>query len=708
MSMCNRFKYALLILYSLLLIVLGLNRIEAQNHKNIMKEKYTNSLVNETSPYLLQHAHNPVDWYPWGDEALKKARDENKPLLISIGYSACHWCHVMAHESFENEAIAKLMNEFFVCVKVDREERPDIDQIYMDAVQLITGRGGWPLNCFALPDGRPFYGGTYFSRDNWTNILKAIHHAYSTEKDKVVRSANQISEGIRISGLIDTREAHTPYDMVELREAVETWKSSFDKREGGENKAPKFPKPISLDFLMNYYFYSKDSVILNHLMLSLDKMAKGGIYDQVGGGFARYSVDKYWKVPHFEKMLYDNAQLLSLYAKAYRLTNKPLYKRVVMETIAFVERELALDEGGFYSALDADSEGVEGKFYVWEKVEVDQVLGDDSPVFSEYYEVLKAANWDEGNILHIKKEKSELLDKYRLSENEFDSLMDTSKKRLLAARSKRIRPGLDDKFLTAWNSLLIKGYVDAYKALGDEVYLNKAIQTANFIKDKMIQSGVQLYRTYKKGDSRINAFLDDYSFTLEAFIALYQVSFDESWLKVADEMMAYVIKNFYDDKSGMFFYTSAEDSGLVARKMEVMDNVIPSSNAAMAESLYRLGNLLGNEYYVETSEQMLDNMKEQTLKYLSYHGKWANLMLKQIESPYELVISGKKARSLQMEFNKRFYPNVLILGSEKESDLPLLKNRFSNETTSLYLCKDKACFLPTSNLDEIIKRIDIK
>ncbi|RXQ93987.1 thioredoxin domain-containing protein [Ancylomarina salipaludis] len=673
-----------------------------------MKEKYTNSLIHETSPYLLQHAHNPVDWYPWGDEALKKARDENKPLLISIGYSACHWCHVMAHESFENEAIAKLMNEFFVCVKVDREERPDIDQIYMDAVQLISGRGGWPLNCFALSDGRPFYGGTYFSTANWASMLKAIHHAYVTENDKVERSADQLSEGVRISGLIDSREDHTFYNMKELEEAVEGWKSSFDKREGGENKAPKFPMPISLDFLMNYYFYSKDSAILNHLKLSLDKMAKGGIYDQIGGGFARYSVDQYWKVPHFEKMLYDNAQLLSLYAKAYRLTKRSLYKKVVKETIGFVERELSMTEGGFNSALDADSEGVEGKFYVWEKEEVDQVLGEDSPVFSEYYEVLESANWEEGNILHIKKDKSELLDKYQLSETEFDGLIENLKQKLLLARSERVRPGLDDKFLTAWNSLLIKGYVDAYKALGDEAYLNKAIETATFIKERMTQSGVQLYRTYKNGDARINAFLDDYSFTLEAFVALYQVSFDESWLKCADDMMKYVIQNFYDEKSGMFFYTSSEDSGLVARKMEVMDNVIPSSNASMAESLYQLGHLLGNEKYVEISAQMLANMKEQTLKYLSYHGKWANLILKQIESPYELVISGKEARSFQKAFNKRFLPNVLILGSEKESDLPLLKNRFSNKTTSLYLCKDKACFLPTSNLDEVIKRIDIK
>ncbi|WP_372644350.1 thioredoxin domain-containing protein [Ancylomarina sp.] len=703
-----RFKYALLMLGFVFFGILLVNFVWAQTQNKIMNEKHTNSLINETSPYLLQHAHNPVNWYPWGDEALQKAQAENKLLLISIGYSACHWCHVMEHESFENEEIAKLMNELFVCIKVDREERPDIDQVYMDAVQLITGRGGWPLNCFALPDGRPFYGGTYFPSDDWVKVLKAISNAYITEKDKVLKSAEQVSEGVKTSGLIVDKAESSLYTIDDLSTSVNVWKSSFDKKYGGENRAPKFPIPISLDFLLNYYCNTKDVEVLDHVVLSLDKMAEGGIYDQVGGGFARYSVDEYWKVPHFEKMLYDNAQLLSLYSNAYRLTNKPLYKRVVEETIGFLERELSLTEGGFYSALDADSEGVEGKFYVWEKEEIDRLLGDDSPIFSEYYEVSKLANWEEGNILHIKKEKSDLLDKYHLSEIAFDELMKKSKQKLLLARDERVRPGLDDKFLSSWNALLIKGYLDAYKAIGDEAYLKRADQIANFIMERMTQSGVQLFRTYKKGDSRINAFLDDYSFTLEAFIALYQASFDEAWLKRADAMMSYVIRNFYDDKSGMFFYTSVEDAVLVARKMEVMDNVIPSSNASMAESLYLLGNLLGKEKYVELSVQMLANMKEHTLKYLSYHGKWANLMLKQIESPYELVISGKDAKQVLKEFNKRFYPNVLILGSEKESDLPLLKNRFNNETTSLYLCKDKACFLPTSNMDEVVRRIDLK
>ncbi|MRT93258.1 thioredoxin domain-containing protein [Ancylomarina sp. 16SWW S1-10-2] len=703
-----KIKYAFVILAIAFLVVITVNSAGAQIQNKGMKEKHTNSLINETSPYLLQHAHNPVNWYPWGDKALAKAKAEDKPLLISIGYSACHWCHVMEHESFENEEIAKLMNELFVCVKVDREERPDIDQVYMDAVQLITGRGGWPLNCFALPDGQPFYGGTYFPSNDWVQVLKAISKTYITEKDKVLKSAEQISEDVRATGLIEEKVNNSSYSMKDLDRTVNAWKSSFDKDYGGENRAPKFPIPISLEFLLNYYFYSKDAEVLDHLTLSLDKMAEGGIYDQIGGGFSRYSVDKYWKVPHFEKMLYDNAQLLSLYAKAYRLTKKPLYKRVIQETIGFIERELAQTEGGFNSALDADSEGVEGKFYVWEKEEVDHVLGDKSSMFSEYFEVLESANWEEGNILHIKKDKLDLLKKYQMTEAVFDNSIKESKDKLLVARAERISPGLDDKFLTSWNALLIKGYIDSYKAIGDDAYLEKAIQIADFINERMSKSGVQLFRTFKNGDSRINAFLDDYSFTIEAFIALYQVSFDETWLQRADAMTAYVIENFYDDKSGMFFYTSIKDAELVARKMEVMDNVIPSSNASMAESLYLLGNILGKQAYIGISEQMLSNMKEQTLKYLSYHGKWANLMLKQIESPYELVISGKNAKKFQRDFNTSFYPNVLVLGSEHESDLPLLKNRFSNEITSFYLCKDKACFLPTSNINEIIKRIDVK
>ncbi|MDE5421775.1 thioredoxin domain-containing protein [Ancylomarina sp. DW003] len=704
--MQKRYKYALFSLCAMLLIILASRLVIAQIDKKGMKEKYTNALINETSPYLLQHAHNPVNWYPWGEEALKKAENEDKLLLISVGYSACHWCHVMEHESFENEEIAKLMNEMFVCIKVDREERPDIDQIYMDAVQMITGRGGWPLNCFALPDGRPFYGGTYFPSDNWVKVLKAIYNAYVTEKDKVLRSANQVSEGVRVSGLIETKESQSVYTIKELSETVETWKSNFDRVNGGENRAPKFPIPISLDFLMNYYFYTKDSEVFDHLNLSLDKIAEGGIYDQIGGGFSRYSVDEYWKVPHFEKMLYDNAQLLSLYSNAYRLTKKNLYKNVVVETIEFLERELALSNGGFYSALDADSEGVEGKFYVWEKENVDRILGKDSEIFSDYFEVKHAANWEEGNILHIKQTKSDLLEKYQISEKYFDRIVSESKQKLLQERGKRIRPGLDDKFLTSWNAMLIKGYVDAYEALGDDSYLNKAIQIADFIRKEMLQSDVQLLRTYKNGDARINAFLDDYSFTLEAFVALYQVTFDEIWLKDCEVILEYLMLHFYDKKSGMFFYTSDEDTQLVARKMEVMDNVTPSSNASMAEVLFSMGNLLGRNDYLEISRQMLANMKEHVFKYIFYHGKWGNLMLKQIYTPFELVILGEKAKKYQREFNKNYYPNVIVLGSEKESDLPLLKNRFSKKKTSFYLCKDKSCFLPTSNIDEIIERIN--
>ena len=707
-SMIKRFKYITLFLSSVFFVMLSVAYVWSQTTKTKMKEKYTNSLIKETSPYLLQHAHNPVNWYPWGEEALALAKTENKPLLISIGYSACHWCHVMEHESFENEEIAKLMNELFVCVKVDREERPDIDQVYMDAIHLITGRGGWPLNCFALPDGRPFYGGTYFRPDDWVSLLKAINNAFVNEKEKVLKSAEQISEGIRTSGLIEDRVEVSLYDMSEMEGVVRDWKAGFDKVYGGESREPKFPMPVSLEYLLNYYFYSKDAEVLDHVSLTLDKMAKGGIYDHIGGGFARYSVDKYWKVPHFEKMLYDNAQLLSLYANAYRLTKKPLYKSVVEETIEFVERELLLDEGGFYSALDADSEGVEGKYYVWEKDEIDRVLGADSPIFCEYYQVTESANWEEGNILHVGNSKSHLMGKYQLSEVVFDVLIKKSKRLLLKARAERIRPGLDDKFLTSWNALLVKGYLDAYKALGNEAYLMKATETASFIMDKMTQSEVQLFRTYKNGESRINAFLDDYSFTIEAFIALYQVSFDEEWLKKADSMMSYLIQNFFDEKSGMFFYTSIEDAELVARKMEVMDNVIPSSNASMAESLYLLGNLLDKDEYVGMSGQMLANMKEQVLKYLPYHGKWAMLMLKHIQSPYELVISGQKAAEFQKEFSQNFYPNVLVLGSDKKSELPLLKNRFSNEKTSFYLCKDKVCFLPTSSLKEVVERIDVK
>lgn len=691
-----------------LIILIGIFPVEScsQNNKKAMKVQYTNRLAQENSPYLLQHAHNPVDWYPWGEEALQKAKNENKVILVSIGYAACHWCHVMERESFENEEIAKIMNEFFVCIKVDREERPDIDKIYMDAVQLMTGSGGWPLNCFAMPDGKPFFGGTYFRPNDWVGVLRGIQNAWLSEKNKVENVAAQISEGVRSNELIEVKSDPKLFDVDDLKSGYENWQKEFDKLEGGNNHAPKFPLPGSLQFLLRYYHASKDQSALDHVVLTLDKMAAGGIYDQIGGGFSRYSVDKIWKVPHFEKMLYDNAQLVSLYAEAYSLTKIPDYKRVIEETLAFVDRELSLPNGGFYSSLDADSEGVEGKFYVWEKSEIESVLKEDVEWFCEYFGVGEKVNWEEGNILMISANKKELATKLGISTEQFDEKIKKTSDKLLLKREERVRPGLDDKTLTSWNALMIKGFVDAYKALGKQEYLERAEKAMHFIETNLVIGESHLHRNYKNGVSKINAFLDDYSFTIEAYISLYQASFKEDYLIKADRLIKVVMEHFSDEKSGMFFYTSGEDPDLIARKMELLDNVIPSSNSSIAKSLFILGTYLEKEIYLERSKQMLANVFERILKVPSYHFNWGQLFFYMANSTYELVIIGDLAVSEKQNMESLFLPNVLIAGSLTESDLPLLKNRYVPNQTSFYLCKDRSCKIPVTSVEELLDQLE--
>ncbi|RUT78296.1 thioredoxin domain-containing protein [Ancylomarina longa] len=673
-----------------------------------MKQKHTNRLIHENSPYLLQHAHNPVNWYPWGEEALAKAKKENKVILVSIGYAACHWCHVMESESFENEETAKVMNDFFVCIKVDREERPDIDQVYMDAVQLMTGRGGWPLNCFLMPNGKPFFGGTYFRPDDWVKVLRGIQNAWLNDTDKVKSVADQIAQGIHANELITDKSEQTNFHLDDLKKGVNQWKTDFDTKEGGNNRAPKFPLPNGLQFLLHYYFFTQDKSALDHVSLTLDKMAKGGIYDQVGGGFARYSVDAIWKVPHFEKMLYDNAQLVSLYSEAYQLTKNPEYKSVVDQTLAFVDRELSLPEGGFYSSLDADSDGVEGKFYVWQKSEVDALLGADSKLFCEYYGITSQANWEQGNILMVQSYKQKLAMKYGLSVKEFDRKIKKGKQLLLDKRKHRIRPALDDKVLTSWNALMLKGYVDAYKAFGEEKYLQRAIKNAEFLQKYIWKGKGHLHRNYKDGISKINGFLDDYSFTIEAFVALYQATFDEKWLIASEDLIEHVLQHFSDDKSGMFFYTSDEDPALIARKMELLDNVIPGSNSSIAKDLFLLGTYLDKQDYIDRSAQMLGNVKERMSKVLSYHSNWAQLMFWFTNPLYEIVVVGDKAMASKKKIEAKFLPNALIAGSTKASNMPLLQNRYVNGQTTFYLCRNKTCKLPVTKVADLFNQLNIE
>ncbi len=701
----NRF-----ILYFTLSIIVSCGNAQEIKTTNeqmkITEHKHTNKLINESSPYLLQHAHNPVNWYPWGEEALQKAKDEDKLLLISIGYAACHWCHVMEHESFENEKVAELMNEHFVCIKVDREERPDIDQIYMSAVQLMTGRGGWPLNCFALPDGRPIYGGTYFRRDQWKQILKSLAHTYANERPKALQAAEEITNGIAQTDIVNLKESPSDFLKNDLSDIVLPWKKYFDTKEGGNNRAPKFPMPNSYDFLLNYYYYTKDEEVLKHVLLTLDKMAAGGIYDQIGGGFARYSVDAFWKVPHFEKMLYDNGQLISLYSKAYQLTKNKEYKRIVYQTLEFIERELSAAEGGFYSSLDADSEGEEGKFYVWEKQEIDQVLGKDSELFCDFYNVKALGNWEQKQNILLKSENADkLLKKYQLSDNELIEKIGELNKLLLQERSNRIRPGLDDKILTSWNALMLNGYVNVYRAFNEPVFLKKAEQNANFLLKFMIKDNYRLNRNFKNGKSSINAFLDDYSFSISAFINLYQATFNEKYLETAQKLQKYALAHFFDKQSGMFYYTSDIDKALISRKMEINDNVIPSSNSEMAKNLFYLGKIYYNDDYIEKSKQMLFNVKSQISRSGAYYSNWASLLAHFIYPPNEIAILGTNAQKIRAEFDENFLPSVIMTGSVKESNIPLLKDRFQKKSLKIYVCTDKVCKLPVESVADALKQI---
>ena len=591
-----------------------------------------NKLSASTSPYLLQHANNPVNWFPWGAEALQKAKDENKLILVSIGYSACHWCHVMEHESFEDEQVAEIMNEHFVCIKVDREERPDIDQIYMSAVQLMTGRGGWPLNCICLPDQRPIYGGTYFKKTDWMSLLFNLANFWEQKPEEANEYAVKLTDGIHQYeniGFVNEQLENTKDDLEAI---VKPWKQYFDFTAGGLGKSPKFPMPNNWQFLMRYGHLMQDEECKVIVRLTLEKLAKGGIYDHVGGGFARYSVDGHWHVPHFEKMLYDNAQLIGLYSEACTWAGDQSYKKIVAETIDFVKRELTSPETGFYSALDADSEGVEGKFYTFTLSEVEEVLGDDAGLFSIYYNLTGDGNWEEEhtNIFFRNDDDEVIAEKLGIPVAAMLEKIEALKMKMLDARAKRIRPGLDYKILTAWNGLMLKGLCDAYKAFDEPEYLKLALKNANFIKNNLINEFNQISRVYNKeakSEETSVAFLDDYAMVIDAYIALYEVTFDEAWLHQAKALTEHTIDHYYDNATGMFFYTPDYGEQLIARKFEVMDNVIPSSNSVMARNFKKLSLFFDDNEYEAIAAQLMRNVKKLMAKYGSAYSNWAMLLL---------------------------------------------------------------------------------
>jgi uncharacterized protein YyaL (SSP411 family) len=673
-------------------------------------KKYSNALVNETSPYLLQHAHNPVNWFAWNEDTLEKAKREDKLMLISIGYSACHWCHVMEHGCFEDEQVAQIMNDHFICIKVDREERPDIDQVYMMAVQLMTGSGGWPLNCFALPDGRPVYGGTYFPKERWMNVLLHLADLYAHEKNKMLDYAKQLTEGVKLAELVKINKKQEQFTMNMLDQSYANWKTRFDTIDGGPDKAPKFPLPNNYLFLLRYADAIKGSAqeteVLKHLNLTLTKMAYGGIYDQVGGGFSRYSVDHYWKVPHFEKMLYDNAQLVSLYCEAFQATRNPLYKQIVYETLGFVKRELTSPEGCFYSALDADSEGEEGKFYVWTKEELQETLKERFDLFADYFNVNELGLWEDENYILLRNETDETIaDKYQLSVQQLQEEIVTIKKELLVIRDKRIRPGLDDKTLTSWNALMLHAYTDAYTVFNDAHFLEAAEKNAAFILKKQLHTDNRLNHTYKNGRSTINAYLEDYCFCIEAFIALYEATCNETYLNQAHAWLRYCQLHFQDKKSGMFFFTSDEDPALISRKMELSDNVTPASNSSMAKSLFKLGHHLEKPEYLETSRNMLNNVIPEIIGYAEGYSNWAILLLYLVQPFYELSIVGKSVDEKRRSFNKHYLPNKIFAGSAGESELPLLKDKYVEGKTYVYVCSNNTCNAPVTEISEALQQM---
>ena len=669
-----------------------------------------NKLANSTSPYLLQHANNPVNWYPWGAEALAKAKAENKLILVSIGYSACHWCHVMEHESFEDEAVAAVMNEYFVCIKVDREERPDVDQIYMSAVQLMSGRGGWPLNCICLPDQRPIYGGTYFRKNDWTSLLFNLADFYKTKPEEAEDYAVRLTDGIKQYESVAFVKEQPEYTKADLEVIMNTWRRYIDPVEGGFGGAPKFPMPNNSLFLMRYAFLMKDKGIAENVKLTLKKMAFGGIYDHIGGGFARYAVDGVWHVPHFEKMLYDNAQLVSLYSEAYTWNADPLYKTVADEIITFIMRELTSSENGFYSALDADSEGKEGKFYIFTKTEIEEILGEDADLFNIYYHVTEDGNWEEehSNVFFRGEDNAELAQKLGLPVDELVTRINTSRQKVLAARSKRVRPGLDNKILASWNGLMLKGLCEAYRAFNKAEYLEMALKNAAFINDNLI-SGANLRRIYNsslpKGEGWGEAtFLDDYANIIDGFIALYEVTFNEIWIIQAQKLADYALAHYYNEAGGVFFYTADNDEQLIARKSEIMDGVIPASNSVMARSLKKLGLFFDNEGYQEVSAQLLRNIVPHLAKYSTAYSNWTILLLDEVFGTYEIAITGNNAETFRKEIEQIYIPNKIILGG-KDGSLPLLAEKFDNDTR-IFVCRDKTCGLPAYNITEALKQIN--
>ena len=674
-----------------------------------------NRLINETSPYLLQHANNPVDWYPWGEEALERARSEDKPILLSIGYSACHWCHVMERESFENETIAGLMNDNFVSIKVDREERPDLDQVYMQAVQMLTGSGGWPMTVFLTPEGKPFYGGTYFPPEDrqgmpgFPRLLTSIAEAYSTNRGEIDRVTKQLTTQMSQSNQVSQGTSILTVDI--LHKAYSSLATNFDYQNGGFGNAPKFPQPMTPEFLLRYYHHGYNPRALELVELTLEKMAYGGIYDQIGGGFHRYSTDAYWLVPHFEKMLYDNALLARLYLHAYLITGRALYRRVVEETLDYVLREMTDSSGGFYSAQDADSEGVEGKFFVWSPDEINSVMGDaDGEVFAGYYGVTGAGNFEGKNILNIRQDPEEFAETKGLTADQLGDIINRGSKALLEVREQRIHPMRDDKVLASWNGLMLRSFAEAAAALGRPDYLAVAIKNAEFLARSMKSDG-RLLRTYRDGQAKLLGYLEDYSFVIDGLLALYEATFDLRWLDEAVTLADSMIELFWDEGIGGFYDTGSDHETLVVRPRDVFDNAQPCGGSVASDVLLRLAVFTGNNDYSAKATVPLRSLHQAMSQSPGGTGHWLSALDFYVSPPKEIAVIGPRddptTQALLDTVFHRFLPNKVVMGVEtplipaddnSEADIPLLAGRgMVGGLPTAYVCQNYACQLPVTD-----------
>lgn len=672
---------------------------------------YTNALVHETSPYLLQHAHNPINWQPWSEEILAKATKENKLILFSIGYASCHWCHVMEQETFENEEVAKFMNTHFINVKVDREEHPDIDKTYLKAVQMMTGNAGWPLHCITLPNGEPVWGGTYFTKEQWMNALEQIVKIHDSNPNETAQFAKKVANDIQKWNTFSS-DTLLNLSKISLKEIQSKWKKKLDLVNGGQQEEEKFPRSTNYRFLLRYAVLEKDSVLLDYVHTTLRMIAEKGLYDHIEGGFTRYTTDKAWQIPHFEKMLYTNAQLISSYSLAYQTQKNENYKTVVYETLNFIKKQWLRNDHLLYASLNADSfneknELEEGAYYTWRKETLQQVLGSDFDLFSKYFNlhsstnIVSEENLEEKYVLTKKHDDASFMNLYHLTEDQLKAKVNTWKTILLNERKKRNLPQTDTKVLTAWNALMLKAYTDAYKTFGDEQIKTQAVQTATAIKNKLISKEWKVLRSLNNPE--IDGFLEDYAYLIDSFLSMYQITFDSQWLYDAKSLTTYVLKHFYSHTNNLFTFSEINSKGLHFEEFDVEDGIMPSANSVMSHNLLQLGHYFGNDDFLQKSKIMLQRNIPDIIEYPNLYANWLDLLLHLSQPYYEVVICGKDAHEKARALQQNYLPNMLLCGSTSDSELPLLKNRFNEGKTLIYVCVNRTCKQPTERIEKAIE-----